>query len=57
MPKIWTPQKHVENKTCAKCSEKDPDHVEEDCMKETKFAGKIIRLMQDLVMLTRKGNI
>ena len=42
--------------TCVKCGEKDPDHVEEDCLKEidVQTAGKIIRLTQGLAMFTKK---
>ena len=33
--KIWTPQEACRGRhTCAKCREKDPNHVEKDCLKE-----------------------
>ena len=34
-----TTRKPVEDKTCAKCSEKGPDHMEEDCLKEIQCAN------------------
>ena len=36
MSEIWTPQGR---QTCPKCGEKDPDHAEEDCLKETRCAN------------------
>ena len=32
-------RKPVEDDTCAKCGEKDPDHMKEDCLKETRRAN------------------
>ena len=39
--------------TCAKCNEKDPDHVEEDCLKEIRFAN----CWQDPLAYTRSCNV
>ena len=37
--KYGTPGKLVEWQTHAKCSEKNPDHLEEDCLKEIRHAN------------------
>ena len=39
MSKIWTPQACGGRQTCAKCGEKDLDHVEEACLKEITCAN------------------
>ena len=53
-----TTGKPVEDDTCAKYSEKDPDHTEEDGLKQIWYvtADRIIWLTQDLVMFTKKRN-
>ena len=48
-----TTGKPVEDDACAKCSEKDPDHLEEDCLKEIRCTN----CQQDRLTCIRSCNV